>query len=99
MSDGKTSVTMLDEFNRTTLDVIGSVAFGMDLNSINDPNNKLNSLITKSITLAFNYFISTKLTVSNLKLIFIYTIKNELIYFILKVFNSVFQLLQKKRND
>ena len=25
MSDGKTSVTMLEEFNRTTLDVIGSV--------------------------------------------------------------------------
>ncbi|XP_073466673.1 cholesterol 24-hydroxylase-like isoform X3 [Aquarana catesbeiana] len=36
MADGKTEVGMLNMFCRVTLDVISKVAFGMDLNSIDD---------------------------------------------------------------
>ncbi len=37
----------------------------MELNSIDNPDNKLNALITKLIKEAFNYFVSNNLTVNN----------------------------------
>ncbi|XP_031554027.1 cholesterol 24-hydroxylase-like [Actinia tenebrosa] len=45
-ADGKTEVVMTDEFARATLDVLCKVAFGTDLNIINDPNCKF----TKNVT-------------------------------------------------
>ncbi len=37
----------------------------MELNSIDNPDNKLNALITKLIREAFNYFVSNNLMVNN----------------------------------
>jgi len=48
-ADGKTPVKLLKVFNATTLDVIASVAFSMNIDSINDPNNMFNVYITKSL--------------------------------------------------
>lgn len=42
LADGKTIVTLMDEFGRTALDVISHVALGMNTDSLNDPNEKLN---------------------------------------------------------
>ncbi|XP_031567325.1 cholesterol 24-hydroxylase-like [Actinia tenebrosa] len=39
MADGKTQVRMLDYFHRVTLDVIGKVAFDMELNSLDDDHS------------------------------------------------------------
>ena len=36
---------MLKEMNNATLDLIASVAFGMDVDSINDPENELNRYV------------------------------------------------------
>jgi hypothetical protein len=36
----------------------------MELNSIDNPDNKLNALITKSLNTAFNYFVTTQFLVS-----------------------------------
>ncbi|XP_038072893.1 cholesterol 24-hydroxylase-like isoform X2 [Patiria miniata] len=47
-ADGKTKVAMLDEFNRTTLDVIAKVAFGMDLKATRDDKSIFNQAITMS---------------------------------------------------
>ncbi|XP_792255.3 cholesterol 24-hydroxylase isoform X1 [Strongylocentrotus purpuratus] len=37
-ADGQTVVTMRDKFNSITLDVIGKVGFGLDLNAMEDPS-------------------------------------------------------------
>lgn len=39
LADGKTEVKMADEFNRITLDLIGKVMFGIDLNAVNDSDS------------------------------------------------------------
>ncbi|XP_033637695.1 cholesterol 24-hydroxylase-like [Asterias rubens] len=48
-ADGKTEIAMLDELDRTTLDVIGKVAFGMDLNSTLDENAPFNKAVGRSL--------------------------------------------------
>ncbi|XP_038072891.1 cholesterol 24-hydroxylase-like [Patiria miniata] len=45
-ADGKTEVAMLDEFNRTTLDIIAKVAFGMDLNITLDDNSPFRKAVS-----------------------------------------------------
>ena len=45
----KTSVKMFDEMNHAALDIIASVAFGMNNDSINDPNNILNKYVYESV--------------------------------------------------
>lgn len=45
LADGKTLVTLFDQFNCTALDIISAVAFGMDTDTLNDPNNKLNRYV------------------------------------------------------
>ncbi|XP_033640648.1 cholesterol 24-hydroxylase-like [Asterias rubens] len=55
-ADGKKEVAMLDEFNRTTLDVIAKVAFGMDLN-VFDEKSPFTEAVTKCLngmSTAFN---------------------------------------------
>jgi len=49
-ADGKTPVNLLKSFNATTLDVIASVAFSMNLDTINNPDNEFNKNITKSLS-------------------------------------------------
>lgn len=44
-ADGKTEITLLDEFNHTALDIIASVAFSMNIDSVNNPKNKFNDNI------------------------------------------------------
>nr|AHL88992.1 cytochrome p450 3049A1 [Brachionus koreanus] len=44
-ADGKTMVTMFPEVNKLALDIISSVAFGFNNNSINQSENYLNKLI------------------------------------------------------
>ncbi|XP_071495148.1 cholesterol 24-hydroxylase-like [Diadema antillarum] len=39
LADGKTDVAMLEKFNSITLDVIGKLGFGLDLNIIEDPQS------------------------------------------------------------
>ena len=72
IADGKTTVTLLTEFNHATLEAIASVceiiilfehclfflikimllqiAFGMDIDVINDPKNDLNNWIAEVLT-------------------------------------------------
>jgi len=45
----ETSVKMLDEMNHAALDIIASVAFGMNNDSINDPENVLNKYVYESV--------------------------------------------------
>ena len=40
-SDGKTAVSMMDEFSRTALDVISHVAFGMETDALNNSEDNL----------------------------------------------------------
>ena len=47
-SDGKVSVSMMDQFSRTALDVICYVAFGMETDALNDSEDKLNFYIAES---------------------------------------------------
>lgn len=49
MADGKTIVDMADEFARVTLDVIGKVAFNVDLDAVQDANSPFPSSISKSL--------------------------------------------------
>jgi cholesterol 24(S)-hydroxylase len=49
-ADGKTPVNLLKCFNATTLDVIASVAFSMNLDTVNNPENEFNKNITKSLS-------------------------------------------------
>ncbi|KAK3745521.1 hypothetical protein QZH41_009918, partial [Actinostola sp. cb2023] len=48
-ADGKTEVRMLDYFHRVTLDVIGKVAFDMDLNSIEDDHTPFLSAVSNCL--------------------------------------------------
>ncbi|XP_038073902.1 cholesterol 24-hydroxylase-like [Patiria miniata] len=65
-ADGKTEVAMLDEFNRTTLDVIAKVAFGMELNCTMDENTPFNKAITLALQGMSTTFQSTLATFSPL---------------------------------
>jgi cholesterol 24-hydroxylase len=47
-SDGKVSLSMMDQFSRTALDVICYVAFGMETDALNDSEDKLNFYIAES---------------------------------------------------
>jgi hypothetical protein len=47
LADGKTIVTLFNELNHATLDVIATVAFGMNPDCINNPNNILNKYVTE----------------------------------------------------
>lgn len=51
LADGKTEVSMLDEFNHLTLDIIGKIAFGMQMNNVVNRTEK--SEFTKAIQLCF----------------------------------------------
>ena len=55
LADGKTVVTMFDQFNCTALDVISAVAFGMNTDTLNDPNNKLNIFVAEALKGFFKY--------------------------------------------
>lgn len=44
-ADGKTMVTMFPEINKLALDIISSVAFGFNNDSVNQSENYLNKLI------------------------------------------------------
>ncbi|XP_071159718.1 cholesterol 24-hydroxylase-like isoform X3 [Mytilus edulis] len=50
LADGKTQVSMLEEFNHLTLDVIGKIGFGMQMNNVE--NRTEPSEYTKAIKLA-----------------------------------------------
>ncbi len=49
LADGKTTIKLFNEINHATLDVIASIAFGMNVDSINDPNNNLNYYVYESL--------------------------------------------------
>lgn len=49
MADGKQYIRMLDQFNRATLDVIGKVAFGLNINSLEDSTVELNVQLTTAL--------------------------------------------------
>nr|ATW72322.1 cytochrome p450 CYP3049F2 [Brachionus calyciflorus] len=49
LSDGCTKITLFKEINHMALDVIASIAFGMNTNSINDPKNELNHYVYESL--------------------------------------------------
>lgn len=42
LADGKTPIRMLTYFTRATLDIIANVAFGLNINSMEDSSNILN---------------------------------------------------------
>jgi len=48
LADGKTFIRLHNEISHAALDVIASVAFGMNVDSINDPNNRLNYYVSES---------------------------------------------------
>ena len=54
MSDGKTSINMLEEFNRTTLEVIGSVIIKIKYN-INDKILKILIITDLSLRLLLEW--------------------------------------------
>ena len=64
-ADGKTVVSIQHHLNRAALDIISKVAFGMNVDSINDPNNELNSYIMNSLDgvgqIIYNPLISVRL--------------------------------------
>ncbi len=45
----KTSVRMFDEMNHAALDIIASVTFGMENDSINDSDNILSKYVSESV--------------------------------------------------
>ncbi|XP_022782298.1 cholesterol 24-hydroxylase-like [Stylophora pistillata] len=49
MADGKTVVNMAEEFARVTLDVIGKVAFNVDVDTIQDANSPFPSSVYKCL--------------------------------------------------
>jgi len=49
LADGKTVVNMAEEFARVTLDVIGKVAFNVDVNVIRDANSPFPSAVSKGL--------------------------------------------------
>ncbi len=55
MSDGKTKVNMLNELNHVLLDIIASVAFGMNVDSVNNPQNELNTSVYESLKGFYRY--------------------------------------------
>jgi hypothetical protein len=55
LADGKTIVTLFDQFNAMALDVIAAVAFGMNTNTLSDPANKLNQYVTESLKGFFRF--------------------------------------------
>ena len=49
LADGKTQVKLFDEINHAALDIIASIAFGMNVDSINNPSNELNKHVYESL--------------------------------------------------
>lgn len=49
ISEGNKPVCLATEMNHATLDAIAKVAFGMEVNSINEPDNKFSRYITKTM--------------------------------------------------
>lgn len=49
IADGKTKVVLFNEINHVALDIIASVAFGMNVDSVNDPKNDLNQYVYESL--------------------------------------------------
>nr|QUF59390.1 cytochrome p450 CYP3049F1 [Brachionus angularis] len=49
LADGKTQVILFNEINHAALDIIAKVAFGMNVDSINDPKNELNHYVYEGI--------------------------------------------------
>nr|UOU03247.1 cytochrome P450 3049F1 [Brachionus rubens] len=49
LADGKTKITLFNEINHVALDIIASVAFGMNVDSVNDPKNELNHYVYESL--------------------------------------------------
>lgn len=62
-ADGKTLVYLGKEMNYVALDIIASVAFGINVDSINDPSNKLFTSIQKSLFVANQVYINPFLKV------------------------------------
>ena len=48
-ADGKTIVHLFKEINHAALDIIASIAFGMNVDSINNPSNELNKHVYESL--------------------------------------------------
>ena len=46
LADGKTIVNLFTEFNHATLDAIAQIAFGMDVDSINQKDPKLSQALS-----------------------------------------------------
>lgn len=55
LADGKTIVTMFEQFNCTALDVISAVAFGMQTDTLTNPNNKLSLYVAESVKGFFKF--------------------------------------------
>lgn len=49
IADGVTVVKMFEEVNHAALDIIASVAFGMNVDSINNPENSLHTYVYESL--------------------------------------------------
>lgn len=49
LADGKTAIHLFNEINRATLDAIALIAFGMNIDSVNDENTPFNRTITESL--------------------------------------------------
>jgi len=57
-ADGKQVVTMFEQFSCTALDVISAVAFGMETDTLNNPENKLNKYVLESVKGFFKYTVN-----------------------------------------
>ena len=55
LANDKTVVKLFDQFNCTALDIIAQVAFGIETDTLNDPNNKLNKWVTESLKGFFKF--------------------------------------------
>jgi cholesterol 24(S)-hydroxylase len=55
VADGSTPVVMFNEINRVLLDIIASVGFGMNVDSVNEPQNELNANVYDSLKGFYRY--------------------------------------------
>nr|QVK45600.1 cytochrome P450 [Brachionus paranguensis] len=49
LADGKTRINFLKEISHAALDIIANIAFSMQVDTINDPNNELNHYVYESL--------------------------------------------------
>nr|QEV83798.1 cytochrome P450 [Brachionus rotundiformis] len=49
LADGKTRINLLKEISHAALDIIANIAFSMNVDTINDPNNELNHYVYESL--------------------------------------------------